>query len=378
MSDPYWDNVALLLHCDGANNSTTFTDEKGKVVTALGNAKISTTQSKFGGASGYFDGTSHLSVPTSSDFDFGAGSLTFECWLRPTAIPSLASDVAVTNGASNGCGLRITSSGKVSFIWNISGVSSQVTSSGSIPLNEWSHVAGVRDGTDTKIFLNGVLDGVVACGAGSMNYPGIGLSIGRNATNSSWYYTGYIDEVRITKGVARYTSSFTPPTGPFPSTGAQPLIDAIASGQLLPSPLSQMLVDNWPRIAIDMSGSMLPTGSVSVFNPQPITAEASGAMKPTGFVLVSAFWLIEAVASGRMKPSEAAHILIDNLDPGQVSFAQILGEIEFYSEMIRSAQIAGKMSLIGEMAFEGHHQAEVAGIIRIIDTEAAECGCGNG
>jgi len=89
MSDTYYSNVSLLLHCDGSNGSTTFTDNSPspKTVTANGNASVSTAQSKFGGASAVFDGTGdYLSLDGSSGFAFGTGDFTIEFWLSPSVL----------------------------------------------------------------------------------------------------------------------------------------------------------------------------------------------------------------------------------------------------------------------------------------------------
>ncbi len=78
-------NTVLLLHADGSNGSTVFVDSgsNGKTVTAYGNAQISTAQSKFGGASAYFDGNGdYLSVPSSDDWSFGTEAFTMEAWIR--------------------------------------------------------------------------------------------------------------------------------------------------------------------------------------------------------------------------------------------------------------------------------------------------------
>lgn len=217
--DPYLDNVSLLLHMDGDNNSTTFKDSSanGSIVSVFGNSKISTTQSKIGGASGYFDGTGdYLTIPDSTVFDFGTNDFTFECWIYPTAYPSPAADICVTNGSTNGCGLRLQSNGTIAALFNISGSSVAAISTTVVPLNTWTHISSVRSSlTSGKIFINGILENTVTLGTGSQNYPGIGVCVGRNPTNSSWYYTGYIDELRITKGFARYTTDFTPPVSRF-------------------------------------------------------------------------------------------------------------------------------------------------------------------
>jgi hypothetical protein len=78
---------------DGADNSTTFTDSSptAHTVTRSGDAKISTTQSQFGGASAYFDGTGdYLTVANSEAFNFGSGDFTIDCWIRPAAVSAHA------------------------------------------------------------------------------------------------------------------------------------------------------------------------------------------------------------------------------------------------------------------------------------------------
>src|SRR3990167_5787652 len=83
-------DTKLLLHMDGADASTTFTDEVGHVFTPAGNAQIDTAQSKFGGASGLFDGTGdYITTPNSADFDPGTGSFTAEMWIRPAALTGI-------------------------------------------------------------------------------------------------------------------------------------------------------------------------------------------------------------------------------------------------------------------------------------------------
>lgn len=216
--DPFLDKLSLLLHMDGDNNSTTFKDSSANnSIIAFGDAKISTTQSKIGGSSGYFDGNGdYLTIPDSTIFDFGTNDFTFECWIYPTAYPSPAGDICVTNGSTNGCGLRLHSNGTISALFNISGTSIAAISTTVVPLNTWTHISQSRSSlTSGKIFINGILENTVTLGTGSQNYPGIGVCIGRNPTNSSWYYTGYIDDLRITKGIARYTTDFTPPVSRF-------------------------------------------------------------------------------------------------------------------------------------------------------------------
>lgn len=81
----FYGSVVALLHMNGSDASTTFTDQRGHTFTAAGNAQIDTAQSKFGGASGLFDASGdYISTPDSDEWSFGSGDFTIECWYRPT------------------------------------------------------------------------------------------------------------------------------------------------------------------------------------------------------------------------------------------------------------------------------------------------------
>lgn len=200
---PTW--LSSLLHMDGANGSTTFVDQTGKAWTASGAAQISTAQSRFGGASAVFDGSSNTWVdgPTSSDFAFGLGDFTIEAWAR---WDNVAGNQFVWGHHSN-WGLYRTGSQLLYFngssnYWNISSVISHST---------WYHVAICRSGTSMRLFLNGSQAGGTI--TNSVNITGTNFRIGAQTTGVG-LMRGFIDEVRISK-IAHYTSNFTPPAAPF-------------------------------------------------------------------------------------------------------------------------------------------------------------------
>ena len=213
-ADPYYNNVSLLLHGDGSNGSTTITDSgpSPKTVTAFGNAQIITAQSKFGGASIAFDGSGdYISAGTSNDFVFGTADFTIEFWAYPTNFANyrIIWDNRTSDSDVNG------------FVLGFSAVniylytSSNFRISGSLPsLNQWSHVALTREADKHKIFVNGLQAGSTY--TANNNYTRNSSQIGRYFLTNNDNYSGYIDDFRITKGVARYTSNFTPPTAPFP------------------------------------------------------------------------------------------------------------------------------------------------------------------
>lgn len=215
-------NASLLLHMDGTNDSTVFTDSgpAPKLITAHGNAKISTTQSKFGGASAYFDGNnSYLSVADRSSFDLKDKDFTIEAWIYPTSLNDLETIFSCYGGPRYGAYiLRIENSRLHFYVYP----SVDLHSIASITLNKWSHVAVTRSKGTFMLFLDGILVGSMESSsiltADEKSDPAVGVyfhPFGQKETGS--YFSGYIDELKITDSFANYTSDFTLPTAPFTS-----------------------------------------------------------------------------------------------------------------------------------------------------------------
>ena len=215
-SDPNFSSVSLLLHMDGTNGSTTFTDTSSNAltVTPSGNAQISTAQSKFGGASALFDGTGDfLTTASTSGVAFGTGQFTIELWLRLNSLSASYRALVATRpnegSFSDGFGLGCTAPGE---IYMYDSAFRATSPSGTVTTNTWYHIALVRDtGSALRIYSNGNL---VATGTATNNYTRTVMTIGANASSSE-PLNGYIDDLRITKGIARYTANFTPPTAAF-------------------------------------------------------------------------------------------------------------------------------------------------------------------
>jgi hypothetical protein len=206
--DPDFANVSLLLHMNGSNSSTTFTDSSSNAitVTGYGNAQISTAQSKFGGASAYFDGNNDYLLTASSlaPLQMGTGDFTVEMFIRPTSsVASYKALLALTDESIDNFYIL---SGQL--VWYNSG-----TAAGTIAVDTWYHVAASRQGTSLRVFIDGVL---INTSTNSNNITLGRVAVGGpGALNGDWFQ-GWIDELRITKGVARYTANFAPPTAPFP------------------------------------------------------------------------------------------------------------------------------------------------------------------
>jgi hypothetical protein len=206
---------------DGTNGSTSFIDSSSNALTPTvnGNTQISTTQSKFGGSAGLFDGTDdYLTYSYNSAFNFGTGDLTVEAWIYPTNVTGVNGVWGVSSGSgSNPKFVLFIENGtpKIHINYLPSFSNTFLVSSGTISINVWTHLAFVRSGSTWSFYINGVLAGTGSNStditfASSPQYVGYG---------GEGYFTpfeGYMDDVRITKGVARYTAAFTPPTESFP------------------------------------------------------------------------------------------------------------------------------------------------------------------
>lgn len=217
--DLYYNSVSLLLPMTGENNGTTFTDYSfsPKTITRNGDTKISTTQSKWGNGSGYFDGTGdYLGLSSNSDFGLDQLDFTVEVWIYPSAITADAgiADFRATFSANNGTFFIDNSTGKKLAFWD--GATKHGSSGAVIQTSQWTHVAVSRSGNTMRFFVNGVLDATstISVSLGTSKPLGIGGS--NSSSPGSSPFNGYMQDFRLTKGVARYTADFTLPAGPLP------------------------------------------------------------------------------------------------------------------------------------------------------------------
>lgn len=213
-ADPFFANVSLLLHADGS-----LTDSSGspKTVTAVGGA-AATGSAKFGSNSFTFDGNGdRLSVPYSSDFNF-SGDFTVELWAYLNELKDFQDLISVnTNDGWAQCTIICLADGAVYLLTAegpITFMSTATTPSGVISSGEWTHVAATRNGSTYTLYINGVSKLTYTNASPLHNFFGETF-IGSSSNNPPRFYNGLIDEIRITNGVARYTSNFTPPTAPF-------------------------------------------------------------------------------------------------------------------------------------------------------------------
>lgn len=183
------------------------------VVGTVGDAKISTVIKKFGSTSMAFDGSGdYLRIKYNPIYEMVTGDFTIECWVYRNVIGAEHNILCTRPGASaTGWNLRINSSNTLQFYFT-GGTS--VSSTGTIPATTWTHIAFTKSGNNGRLFINGTIDGSTAS-MGTGTVSGVDLRIGVDNSDAAGYMNGYIDDLRITKGFARYTANFTAPTSTF-------------------------------------------------------------------------------------------------------------------------------------------------------------------
>ena len=207
----------LLLHMD----SLPIVDSSFYTKT-IGNTDVDITDalSKFGGFSGHFDGNDYLYSAHSTDWEFGTGNFTIDLWVNFSTVtkvgfvshggPIIGSDrlgwVFMWQPDDNTIAFREVASGtsptfQISYGW--------------IPTtNVWYHVAVSRSGNNFYLFINGSVVATSSTTSSMVVSSSYNLKVGTNSA-AEWSLNGYMDEVRISKGIARWTSNFTPPTVPY-------------------------------------------------------------------------------------------------------------------------------------------------------------------
>ncbi len=221
-------NVALLLHGDNTNGSTTIVDTSPspKAITLVGTPSISTAQSRFGEASIYFGGTADaLSVAHSPDINLASGDFTIEAWVyfsslaiaqtilqKDQSFGTTFTSYSIHVGTTGALVLQMGTGNGATYSQAVS------SAAGTVTAGAWHHIAVTRSGNTVRLFVGGVQVGVGTL-TGTPVDGGKPLIVGRypagGGAADGWMF-GHIDELRITKGLARYTANFTPPADRFP------------------------------------------------------------------------------------------------------------------------------------------------------------------
>ena len=221
---PQDSNTKLLLNFDRGGGTdiedSSNTGGIGHKVTASGHASIKASPFGDGKSALYFDGsTDNLAIADSNDFDFGTGAFTIEFWFYPTSTTSDQNLIhrVVGTAADNQFNIIWMPGGSNNIIVN-SGTAAKHTGGTGLTLNAWSHIAICRDGSNQlDIYINGVKSGSTYPTSWDINSSDA-LHVMVGASNGGSGGTGYLDEIRIVKGVAVYTSDFTVPTSRLSAT----------------------------------------------------------------------------------------------------------------------------------------------------------------
>ena len=202
---------------DNSTNAYTITKAGDVAIKSFSPFTPNSSYSTYG--SGYFDGTGdYLNVATNAVFNFGTGDFTLEAWIYRTASGSDA--FIMSASGSGGLFLGIPANGDLG--WGRAAVAWDYQFASGMVINRWYHVALTRSGTSMKMFVDGTQLGVTQNIATSYDISTTALNIGSQGANL--YFTGYISNARVVKGVAVYTTTFTPPTSPLTAISGTSLL----------------------------------------------------------------------------------------------------------------------------------------------------------
>jgi len=221
VADFAYKQTVLSLHCDGSDGATTITDNSfsPKTVTANNGAALSTSDKKFGTAALLLDGVNDYgNIPANSDFVFGTDPFTVEFWMKSSQannaaggfFPSMLDfSASASHGAFTFCN-RIPNTDLLYVPFHNGSVFSSISSGLAVCDGAWHHIVLCRAGTTLYLFQDGVMTtGAIASGQ-LFGVSGQPVRLGWNSRDNR-YYDGRLDDIRVTKGVCRYTAPFTPP-----------------------------------------------------------------------------------------------------------------------------------------------------------------------
>lgn len=258
--------TVLLIHSNHTDGATGFQDaslgaSEPHPITPYGDAQHDTDYAKFSQSSICFDGTGdYLRIPDSIDWDFGSGDFTVDFWIRTTASQPDNKIIGQWRWEEQerSWQFRIYH-GTIEFSLDDDGGLPYfaLTSSGSLNDGEWHHVAGAKSATDVYLFIDGHEDDNGTF-SGVINNNSDDLFIGSNVYESQ-FLDGHLDEIRITKGLARWTTDFTPPDGPYGDV--QPTPTVVLTPTMTPSPTSThtLTPSNTPTRTLTLTPTRTPT-----------------------------------------------------------------------------------------------------------------------
>ena len=219
--DEHWDKVVALLHFDEAAAPSDIKDEKGLIWSLVNGAALSSLDSKFGSAKSMYTtpvASGYAISEQTNAFDFNSDDkFTLEFFYKKMDNGGNATPVAIVSD-SLGTTVRwafFIRYGEKPNCAVYDGGTTFLDASIGIANFKWTHFAYTKDGNTNKLFIDGILAQTTT--KATKGYPLSKIIIGKEQAHTGVTFNGYVDELRITKGVARYTGNFTPPDAPFPS-----------------------------------------------------------------------------------------------------------------------------------------------------------------
>ena len=284
-----FNRVSLLIPFDGSDTATSANDDSSNshTITFAGTAQLDTAQKKFGTASLLLDGDSdYIQVADHDSFDFDAENFTVECWIRFAALGNNTIFSHWANGTASSMSYYLTyfnGSGILRLGHYLSG-NADTSYSWSPSTGTWYHIALERSGTTIKVYIDGTSVISVAASTTALRNSEDPFRIGafNDATTGSptleWYFNGHIDDLRITKGIARYGANFTPPTSAHETTGGDGNLPVVLDPDATGVRVDYDGTTNQNRLAkawVNFNG----TGTVAIrssYNISSITDQATG------------------------------------------------------------------------------------------------------
>ena len=348
--DDEFNRTSFLSHFDGANNgdNNAFDDGSASNHTITANGNV--TQGSFGPfarpdgewAVSFEDGDS-LAVASSSDFDFGTGNFTWECFVfqeSRSAFQLIMAQDDYSSGNSISCWL--TNTGQASIYYE--GGGTHYTTTATVPLNTWNHLAWVRKGTGTNefsIYINGTAE---VSGAMNTNFNQDGIVIGQKA-NGDYDFIGNISNIRIVNGSAVYTGNFTVPTSKLTAVTNTKLLTC-QSNRFVDDSASAHTVTPSVNPAVTAFGPFLTD---AVYDPAANGASAyfdgSGDYLSTpsqGTLAASANWCMESYVFFTGTSSGTYRVMSSNLSTDSDAYFQMrirLDKYNFYTDNVDSGLV---------------------------------------
>lgn len=224
ISSMFFNNISLLIDFDGSHNGTNFIDYSNynHTISTVGSPTTSTTELLFGSSTGFFNGTDALTIEDHESFNLGTENFTLELWLYPTSTVGTTARIfsKEINSSTPYASFALI---RLNTAWQFYATETDgswtivnALSVGSVVVDTWQNLTITREGSTFRAFKDGVQTGSTTNAGSLINHDQPVYIGGSSQESGSRYFVGYMDELRLTKGVCRYTEDFTVQSQSFP------------------------------------------------------------------------------------------------------------------------------------------------------------------